>query len=64
MEITKDLADLGARMVEYRGKNKISQDKLAEMCGLTQRTISVIESGKTNPKMSTVYRINVVIDGK
>jgi transcriptional regulator with XRE-family HTH domain len=32
----------------YRAINRLSQEKLGELCGLSQRTISLIESGEFN----------------
>lgn len=36
------------QMRVYRAKNQLSQRELGNLCGLTQRTISLIESGEFN----------------
>lgn len=36
------------QMRVYRAINRLSQENLGKLCGLTQRTISLIESGEFN----------------
>lgn len=51
----------------YRGKRKISQDKLSKLAGITLHTLTKIESGATSdPRIETVKKIanalNITID--
>lgn len=48
---------LGYKIKYERGKNKISQMELALKTGLTTRTVSRIECGNIDPKLSTLMRI-------
>lgn len=36
-------------LIDLRNKKKLSQDELANMCGVTQMTISNVESGRRRP---------------
>jgi transcriptional regulator with XRE-family HTH domain len=40
-----------------RTENKISQEKLAELCELDRTYISLLERGLRQPTLSTVFRI-------
>ena len=44
-------------MIKKRNKMKISQSKLAEKIGTTQRIISQIENKKYNATVNMLYRI-------
>lgn len=48
---------LGYKIKFERSKNKISQLDLALKTGLTTRTISRIECGTIDPKLSTLMKI-------
>lgn len=48
---------LGYKIKYERGKRKISQLDLALKTGLTTRTISRIECGTIDPKLSTIIKI-------
>lgn len=50
-------------VVRFRAKNRLSQKKLAEMCGVTTQTISNIESGVRMPSRVTETKIRLVIGG-
>jgi len=47
-----------------RLKRKLTQDKLAEMCGITQKYLNLIEKAKVNPSILIVINIckNLEID--
>ena len=45
------------RLPEYRKQFNLSQDKLAEMLGVTRQTIISIEKGKYNPSLPLAIRI-------
>lgn len=44
-------------MKKYRKKNKLSQEKFAERCGLSADEISLIECEKISPRFDIAYRI-------
>lgn len=46
---------------EIRKKKKLTQTKLAELCGLSRTAINEIENGVTEPKYSTVLKISSVL---
>ena len=48
---------LGYKIKFERGKQKISQLELALKTGLTTRTVSRIECGTIDPKLSTLIKI-------
>lgn len=48
---------LGYKIKFERGKNKVSQLDLAMKTNLTTRTISRIECGTIDPKLSTLIKI-------
>ena len=41
----------------YRLKNRLTQDKLAELSGLSTKYINSIETGKVNPSIVVVVNI-------
>lgn len=49
--------DVGKRIIELRTKNNISGNKLAQMAGVSQSTISAIELGQKIPTTVTLGRI-------
>ena len=51
-------------ILEYRKKHNISQKELADKCGISTRTLSDIELGKTDYMMGTVGIISKVIGVK
>lgn len=53
----EDFLKLGYKIKFERGKQKISQLELALKTGLTTRTVSRIECGTIDPKLSTLTRI-------
>ena len=44
-------------MKKYRKENGLSQEKFAELSGLSVDTISLIECEKISPRFETVYKI-------
>lgn len=46
----------------YRFKKNYSQEKLAEMAGLSTHYISDIEQGKYSPSIPTIERISKALD--
>ena len=53
----EDFLRLGYKIKFERGKQKISQLELALKTGLTTRTVSRIECGTIDPKLSTLIKI-------
>lgn len=53
----EDFLKLGYKIKFERGKQKISQLELALNTGLTTRTVSRIECGTIDPKLSTLIKI-------
>jgi len=51
-------------MKQLREEAGLSQTKLAELAGVSQAHIAKIESGKVDPRLSTMNRILSVIKGK
>jgi len=49
---------VGKRIKELRVLKEISQIELAEKCGFERTNMSRIESGRTNPTLSTLYKIS------
>lgn len=47
---------------KLRESKGFSQKKLAAMVGISQPSLANIESGKTNPRISTAKRIAAVLD--
>jgi DNA-binding XRE family transcriptional regulator len=54
--------DIKEQMVMYRAKHGLSQERLAELCGLTKATVWNIESGRSNPTKLTIAKIKNVIE--
>jgi transcriptional regulator with XRE-family HTH domain len=52
-----DYLDIGRRVREERNRQKISQEKLAEMVGVGTTHISHIETGNNIPSMKTFIAI-------
>ena len=52
---------LAERMVEYRAKERISQEKLAQRCGVSKQTVNFVETGQQKPSKVTVAKIELVI---
>lgn len=49
------------RIREERERQHLSQQRLAEMAGLTIRTIADVESGKSHPRIGTANAIAVAL---
>ena len=52
-----DLKRLGKFLKLERVRNDLSQEKLAELTGVSTRTISLIESGQQHPKLFLVMKL-------
>src|SRR3954462_14124114 len=49
--------DIGGRLRFIRARQKLSQRQLAKRAGVTNSTISLIESDQTNPSVGALKRI-------
>lgn len=54
--------DIAMQIVELREHLGLTQDELAERCGMDQGDISRIERGATSPTARTLQRIAVALD--
>ena len=55
---------LAERMMWYRAKNGLSQQELADLCGLSKMTICQIEKGNQIPSKITQMKIMLIIGGE
>ena len=53
---------IGKLIRDNREKKGLSQEQLAEKCGVTDKCVSNIELGKSDPKLSTVMKMCSVLD--
>ena len=63
LEIGKDIDEAEAlsrivgAMIEQRRELNLSQQELAELCGIPHSSVARIESGKSTPNLSTLLKI-------
>ncbi|MFD3449559.1 helix-turn-helix transcriptional regulator [Microbacteriaceae bacterium 4G12] len=50
------------KLVEFRKKQGYSQDKLAELLGVSRQTIISIEKGKYNPSLPLALQIGRIFN--
>lgn len=55
---------MGANLLRRRRDLNLTQEALAERCGVSQTEISRIERGLTNPTMATVSRLAQAMGGQ
>jgi transcriptional regulator with XRE-family HTH domain len=58
MKISELQQKIGNRIRELREAKGISQQNLAAVCNFEKANLSRIEAGRTNPTISTLYRIS------
>lgn len=56
------MSDVGNRIKSEREKQRISQRKLAILCGISQASISCIEAGKNDPSYEALTMISKVLN--
>ncbi len=56
------LGSFGARLAKLRASKGYSQDRLSLEAGFARGTMSKIESGKVDPKLTTLARISETLD--
>jgi uncharacterized Tic20 family protein/DNA-binding XRE family transcriptional regulator len=54
--------DLGLKVAELRQQKGLTQEKLAEMCEVSSRTIQRIESGEVDPRAYTLQCLNATLE--
>ncbi|MBO8431539.1 helix-turn-helix transcriptional regulator [Spirochaetes bacterium] len=57
MEIENLKKNIASNIRQQRAKNKISQEKLSELTGISQQFICNIENEKVNPSVETLLKI-------
>lgn len=58
MEINELKRNIASNLRQYRAKNKVSQEKLSELTGISQQFICNIETEKVNPSIETLLKIS------
>ena len=59
LELYQNIAD---NLRQIRAKKRISQDRLAEICEMSQQYICKIEKEKVNPSIYVLYKIAQALD--
>ena len=54
--------DLGLKVAELRQQKNITQEKLAELCEVSTRTIQRIESGEVDPRQYTLSMLSNTLE--
>ncbi|MBQ7874797.1 MAG: helix-turn-helix transcriptional regulator [Oscillospiraceae bacterium] len=54
--------EFGKRLSELRRKNEISQEKLAELVGVSRQAVTKWESGKSNPDTENLIRLAEIFE--
>ena len=54
--------DLGLKVAELRDQKNITQEKLAELCEVSTRTIQRIESGEVDPRKFTLDMLSNILE--
>ncbi len=54
--------ELGLKVAELRQQKSLTQEKLAEMCEVSSRTIQRIESGEVDPRAYTLQCLNAALE--
>ncbi len=49
--------NLGLRVKELRAEHGLTQEELADRCGLFRTYLSRIESGQANPTLTVIYEV-------
>ena len=47
---------------ELRKSQKMTQEELADLCGVTRQTIISLESGRYNPSILLAHKISLIFD--
>lgn len=49
--------EFGRKIRDYREERNLTREELAELCDLTDKCITKIELGRSDPKLSTVLKL-------
>ena len=52
---------LANRMVEYRARERINQQELADRCGVSKQTINMVERNRQMPNRVTIAKIELIV---
>lgn len=55
------LKELSEAMITYRAKHRLSQGKLAELCGISTQTVYSVENMLQTPSAVTKEKIRLVV---
>ena len=55
------MRSIGDRMIEYRARERINQQEMADRCGVSKQTVYSIENGIQEPSKITTAKIELVI---
>jgi transcriptional regulator with XRE-family HTH domain len=58
------MADLGTNLREARERLGLTQEQVAQRCGVHATEVSRIEGGKRDPQVSTVLRLAAAVKVK
>jgi transcriptional regulator with XRE-family HTH domain len=61
VRLRKPVAELGNRLSKARAARQISQQLMAERCGVSRNTISKLENGDASICMDTLFRVLSVL---
>jgi HTH-type transcriptional regulator, competence development regulator len=56
------MGDLGTNLREARERLELTQEQVAERCGVHATEVSRIEGGKRDPKVSTLRRLAAAVE--
>jgi len=62
MEINQLQKKIGERIRDLRESKGISQQNLAAICNFEKANLSRLEAGRTNPTISTLYKISEALN--
>jgi len=62
MKISQLQQKIGTRIRDLRESKGISQQNLAAICNFEKGNLSRIEAGRTNPTISTLYKISQALE--
>lgn len=57
--LNKNIAD---NLRQIRAKKRVSQDQLADLCGISQQYVCKIENEKVNPSIYILWKIADALD--
>ena len=52
----------GRKMRDYREENNLTREQLAEKCNISDKSVSRIELGRCDPRLSTVLKLCKSLD--